>query len=432
MYKRFIAETFLRPFLFFLIWYLQLIKRKEDNEVKNFPIDWVIDQDLPDIIKYKTYTGYTIVCPFCGRAKKFDINLAKNLARCNACGKGYNSLTLHALCKTDNKKAYADLWARYKGLDSNMKAQIEKPITTYKETDIAPLWVRSAIYWEFLKSLKLSDEHRQALRNRGLDDETIDSLMYRDVPVEETDIYSVINTVLRENKDVAKYFRRKNIRIAGFYNLSTVKPMAVARKSGILIPVIIKNPHRTDDAINGKWEEENLISGFQIRYDEGDKRYTYYTSLEKESGCGFAGYESIHFRLPDSVIDENTMLFERPKLKRVVLTEGCLKADVASSLSKDMPFIAVLGVNNQRLLDSAFQLLKRKYSTENIILAFDQDYENNKNVEDALNSAKQKILDAGLTYSECYWHEEYKNHNIKGIDDLLLYKRNMRRKDTLK
>ena len=63
--------------------------------------------------------------------------------------------------------------------------------------------------------------------------------------------------------------------------------MAVARKSGILIPIIIKNPHRSDDAISGRiFEDEDLISGFQIRYDQGDKRYTYYTSLEKETGCG--------------------------------------------------------------------------------------------------------------------------------------------------
>ena len=48
--------------------------------MKNFPIDWVIDQDLPGIKKYKTYTGYVIDCPFCGNTKhKFDVNLGKTL-----------------------------------------------------------------------------------------------------------------------------------------------------------------------------------------------------------------------------------------------------------------------------------------------------------------------------------------------------------------
>ena len=205
--------------------------------------------------------------------------------------------------------------------------------------------------------------------------------------------------------------------------------MAVARKSGILIPIIIKNPHRSDDAISGRiFEDEDLISGFQIRYDQGDKRYTYYTSLEKETGCGFTGYESIHFRLPDSTFDPESSLFERPVLKQVVLTEGCLKADVASSLSDDWPFIAVLGVNNQRMLEDAFKLLKRKYQTEEIILAFDQDYENNENVEKALMDARQKILDAGLSIYDCQWHDEYEKYGIKGIDDLLLFNKNRRDK----
>ena len=110
------------------------------------------------------------------------------------------------------------------------------------------------------------------------------------------------------------------------------------------------------------------------------------------------------------------------------MTEGCLKADVASALSDDWPFIAVLGVNNQRMLEDAFKLLKRKYQTEEIILAFDQDYENNENVEKALMDARQKILDAGLSIYDCQWHDEYEKYGIKGIDDLLLFNKNRRDK----
>ena len=400
--------------------------------MKNFPIDWVIDQDLPGIKRYKTYTGYVIDCPFCGNTKhKFDVNTGKNLARCNACGRGFNSLQLHAsLCKVDGPTAYDDLWKRYKGLSSDMKAKIEAPASAYQEEEITPLWIRSAIYRKWLETLSLSAEHRLALNKRGLDDQTIARLMYRDVPEEDTDITDVISVVFAENKDVRTYFRKHDVKIAGFYDLKALKPMAVARKPGILIPVVVKNPHRTDDALNGGiWEDEDLISGFQIRYDEGDKRYTYYTSLEKTTGCGFAGYESIHFRLPDSTYDPESYLFERPVLKRVVLTEGCLKADVASALSDDWPFIAVLGVNNQRMLEDALKLLKRKYQTEEIILAFDQDYESNENVEKALMDAKQKILNTGLSIYDCTWHEEYEEYGVKGIDDLLLFKKNRRDKN---
>ena len=399
--------------------------------MKNFPIDWVIDQDLPGIKKYKTYTGYGIDCPFCGNTKhKFDVNLGKNVARCNACGRGFNSLQLHsALCEVDGPAAYDDLWKRYKGLSSKMKIKIEAPASSYREEEITPLWIRSAIYKRWLETLPLSSEHRVALYRRGLDDQTIGKLSYKDVPEEDSDISDVISAVCAENIDIRTYFRKHDVKIAGFYDLKAAKPMAVARKSGILIPIIIKNPHRSDDAINGRiFEDEDLISGFQIRYDQGDKRYTYYTSLEKETGCGFAGYESIHFRLPDSTYDPESSLFERPVLKQVVLTEGCLKADVASALSDDWPFIAVLGVNNQRMLEDAFKLLKRKYQTEEIILAFDQDYENNENVEKALMDARQKILDAGLSIYDCQWHDEYEKYGIKGIDDLLLFNKNRRDK----
>lgn len=399
--------------------------------MKNFPIDWVIDQDLTDVKKFKTYTGYTINCPFCGNKKhKFDVNVAKNRARCNACGKGVNSLQLHALlCGIDTKTAYRDLWDRYKGLPSDKKVQLESAAINYKEEEVTPLWLRNVVYRAFLDQLSLSDDHRENLRRRGLSDKAIDAIGYKDAPEEEIDLHDVIWKLCSTNKEVEKYFRKHDVRISGLYDLKTAAPKAVARKSGILCPIIIKNPHRSDDYVDGnQWDEENLISGFQIRYDDapGTKRYVYYTSLEQETGCGFTGYESIHFRLPDSFFDLETKLFERPVLKRVVLTEGCLKADVASYLSEDMPFIAVLGVSNQRLLESACKLLKRKYSTEEIILAFDQDYEDNKNVEGALLEAKKKIVSAGLDFSECHWHKEYKENGIKGIDDLLLFKKKER------
>ncbi len=396
--------------------------------MKNFPIDWVVDQDLPGIRKYKTYTGYTIDCPFCGNRKhKFDINTAKNRARCNVCGAGFNSLTLHAsLCNISNKSAYTDLWNRYKGLDSAYKAQIEVSTSVLQEEEVTPLWLRSAVYHGFLELLTLSDEHREVLRKRGLTDKDIERLMFRDVPTKEMDIYDILTYLRCRNRNIERYFRKHDVRIAGFYDLMSAEPKAVARKPGILCPIVVKSPHSADDYLDGKQtEDEDLISGFQIRYDDApkDKRYVYYTSLEKVTGCGFTGYESIHFRLPDSYFEPETMRFGQPKLDRVLLTEGCLKADVASALSDGTPFIAVLGVSNQRLLTDACRLLKSRYGTKEIVLAFDQDYEDNKNVEKSLNSAKEKISAVGLQISECHWHEEYVAKGIKGIDDLLLFQR---------
>ncbi len=393
--------------------------------MKNFSIGWIIDQDLPDVKKYKTLSGFSIDCPFCGNRKhKFDINLQKNLCRCNACGSGFNALQLHAaLCKISTKDAYADLWRRYKGLSSDLKAQIDKPVVL-ERSDIVPLRIRSAVYYEFLDSLSLSKEHELKLLQRGLDEEAVRRLGYKDAPEMELDMAQVILNCRNKNPEVDKYFKsHSDIRIAGFYDLNST-PKCVANRPGILIPIIIKAPHRTDDVYAGRaFDEENLISGFQIRFDEGDTRYLPFHSKGKKTGGEFAGYESVHFRLPDCTIDPSSMVFERPVCERVVLTEGCLKADVASYLAKDWPFIGILGVNNQSHLDVALRMLKQKYGTKEIILAFDQDYENNRNVEKALDLAKEKIAAAGLSVYECHWDEDYAKHpdETKGIDDYLLF-----------
>jgi len=43
--------------------------------------------------------------------------------------------------------------------------------------------------------------------------------------------------------------------------------------------------------------------------------------------------------------------------------------------------------------------------------------------------AKQKIRNAGLSVYDCQWHEEYEKYGVKGIDDLLLFKKNRRDKN---
>lgn len=403
--------------------------------MRNFPIDFVIDTDLPQISKYKTITGYAIDCPFCGKPKKFDVNLSKNFARCNVCGdgddvnKGFNSLTLHAkLCKATNKEAYADLWNRYNSLPATLKAQVDKPIIQVApQMKVVPLWIRDKIYRAFLEQLSLSKDHEESLIKRGLSEERIKELCIKDVPLQEINCKTLFDELFYSEPKIAQYFKKHSkAGVAGFYDLAT-NPKCVARQSGILIPIIVKNPLK-DKNYDSNFIDENLISGFQIRYDNAsEKKYTYWTSAEKETGCGFSGCESIHFALPDSVFDTDTMTFVTPELNCVALTEGCLKADVASYLSNDYPFIAVLGVSNQRYLSSALELLKRKYNTKKIVLTFDADYENNEHVAKAMDSAVQKIAEAGLEIDISRWTDMYHKHNIKGIDDLLLYQRNIKK-----
>jgi len=416
--------------------------------MRNFPIDWVVDIDLPGIKKNPTYSGYTIKCPMCHKEGKFDINLEKNVGNCPACGAHGNHIQLHSmLCKISGSEAYADLKRRWRGLPSDVKVKLEQPPVFKKDVPVTPLYVRDKVYREFLGMLSLSDKHREALIKRGLDEPTIEKLMYKDVPEKEMDISEAVKNA-KMDKRVADYFKKhRDVRIAGFYDLNTDHPKTVANKSGILLPIIVKNPHHSDDAFNGNaTEEENLISGFQIRFDNTEPytyvdengevkqkkpaRYMPFYSIQKETGCRFAGYESVHFRIPDSVIDETTFLFERPKADYVIFTEGVLKSDVASHLSEDTPFIGILGVNNQNHLEEACKLLRQRYNTKKVILAFDQDKDDNWRVLEALKRAKEKIESYGLEVSEADWKEDYQKYgsDAKGIDDVLLLRKQRREK----
>ena len=396
--------------------------------MKNFPIEWVIDQDMPEIVKKNTYTGIDINCPVCAKPYKMNINLQKNVCRCNACNSGFNSITLHAkLCGVDNKKAYADLSKRWRGVSSSLKAVYKTTAQSKsKPVEVASLWVRNAIYEEFLDELTLEPKHRENLLKRGLDDATIQYNRYRSVPLKDMNITDVVYRVRSRNAEVDKYFKSHKVYIPGLYDLNN-KPMAVGGYSGILIPIVVRIA--SNDLV-----EQDYISGFQIRLDEGNKRYVYYTSSMTDkngksiykNGCGFTGCENIHMRLPYPEIDEERGKFKELSLPKVLLTEGALKGDIASHLgnaSKDMPVISVLGVSNQGQLVDCLNYLKDTFKTKEIWLCFDEDYVDNENVFKALEHAKDTIKSTGLILNEYHWEYEYYNYGIKGIDDLLLFKK---------
>lgn len=393
----------------------------------NFPMNWVIDMDYPDVKKIPASNGnYLINCPFCNQ-KKFYVG--SYVAKCHHCGDGYNAMTLHAkACGVPFKVAYKDLQKRWQGLSSDLKVKLSTPVVEEPKYKVAPLWVRDAVYSEFLKLLSLSDNHKANLISRGLSENKIEELRIKSAPEKDLDISVAIKNALKGNNELRKYFKtHKDVRIPALYDVNTLNPKAVSMSDGMLIPIVVKNPYQRDEWIHGNaTRNENLISGFQVRLMKGNKRYLYYESSKKKTGASFSGCESIHFVLPDTMFDEDKFEFIKPSLPRVILTEGCLKADVASHLSNNTPFIAVMGVSNQKYLTDAVELLKREYGTKKIVLAFDMDYVDNINVHKALDKAIQTITSLGLEVEQCYWHKEYKEHNIKGIDDLLLYRKQQR------
>ena len=386
--------------------------------MKNYAIDWVMSEDYPSIKKTKTDEGYKTICPKCA-GNKLYVNTNKNLAYCQKCNSHFNSLTLHATATgVSNKEAYKDLKKRFEGLPSELKTKISNPVVEEEPVKALPILIRNSIYRKLLERLELKPKHRDMLRARGLTDNDIDTLGYKSVPEKAIDMTDALNELYSRSEVMnvlppSKY----DIELAGFEWRGN-SFVATARKSGVLIPILVKDCHYRyfDEDLR---REEEYISAFQIRFDEGDRRYAYYSQQGQ-----FNGYESIHMRLPDSYEKDGCIYY--PDVDRVIITEGCLKSDVASALSNNSPFIAVMGVNNQKWLLKTLKVLKERYKTNEIVFAFDMDRLDNLYVQKALDRAMKTCKHLGFKVRECEWEQEYKQNGIKGIDDLLLYRKKKR------
>ena len=194
-------------------------------------------------------------------------------------------------------------------------------------------------------------------------------------------------------------------------------------KNGSVIPGMyrvndsIRIVRRSNKSISGYFvpvkDCYGRISGMQIRYDnlpenatekqiENYHKYAWYSSSEKETGCPVTGIENVH----------HTFTVDGAAPKTVYLTEGCLKADIASAIS-GKPFIALIGVNNVSQLPQELKYLKEN-GTQLIKVAVDMDYRDKPNVAKALANIMQIIGEAGLESVLLTWPSEY-----KGIDDFL-------------
>lgn len=381
------------------------------------PIEYVLELDLPDCRKKKAVgNSLNISCPFCGGRYKMNISPTKNVYRCNRCGTGGSAVNLHArLTGTDSSSAKKDLYARYKGLDTDVKVNYEIKGNRDEITDRPyPLELRHDIYTALIKQIRntvengLYDAHMNDLLKRGLTREAIDHFGYVSYPdYKKKDFETVsdamgfviryVNQIVGEEQGNVQYHDRFDLTdrlVPGFYKDSEGIFHLVSRKNGgYMIPV------RSYDG---------SISGMQIRhFNDKQHKYSWFSSSEKKTGCGVGNIEQIHHTG-----------FERNHIyKEVFLTEGCLKADIASYLS-GKPFIAIVGVNNTSQLEKALLNLKKE-GTEIINVALDRDSKTNPYVKKALDKIIVTIYKAGLQCRIVTWDDRF-----KGIDDYLVNKKN--------
>ncbi|MCF8010862.1 MAG: DUF3854 domain-containing protein [Clostridiales bacterium] len=307
-------------------------------------------------------------CPFCGDSIKHRnkghlyINTVNNIFKCQRCGTEGNAVTLWSMYyEINSKEAYMTLKDEIGPLEIK-EVKPENPAAGIEKLD--------KVYRTFLGILKLARRHKDDLLSRGFTEKQIHDRMFKSIP-------GAGNSKIR--RKIAKYLDAKYglEGVPGFFTRSRNWDFIAPR--GYLIPVK---------------DEHGRIQALQMRLDEGDEKYKWFSSNGKLNGT--SPKAPAHYSGGSG---------------RVWITEGPLKADAASVLM-NTPFIGVPGVNSWK---KAEELLKNLQASDPVI-AFDSDARDNPNVKNALEKFLGHLRENGYNPQNCSWPK----HLGKGVDDVLL------------
>lgn len=249
---------------------------------------------------------------------------------------------------------------------------------TYQEAHPAHAALVSNALRRLLRALTLRLEHRGKLRARGLSNAEIERLRYRSAP-------ATVAERQRAADALAPYLDAIGGGVPGFY-CERGRWRMVYRPSGFFIPVRDECGH---------------IQGLSQRVDEprDGGKYVWLSSADREGGASsgtpphFAGHRLLY------------------SASEVTITEGALKADVASYLSHT-PVIGVAGTHATRglaaRLRTGFPLLRR------VLVAYDRDWLEKPQVRDALLKLVAQLEAEGFAVKVRTWPG-----HAKGYDDYL-------------
>lgn len=245
----------------------------------------------------------------------------------------------------------------------------------WRETPAAPEH-RDRTYRVLCAALPLEPEHLQNLRARGLPGEWIERAGYSTLPGDEQRP-AVVRTVRAE---AGAYL----FQTPGFYKATGSKIPRLAGARGILIPAR---------------DVEGRIVACVIRADDpGDRgRYRWLSAPSETIGCG-----------PGS--PAHVSLHTEPRVEVVRVTEGQLKADVATALTG----ILTIGLPGVSAWRTALPVLS-ELGARRVLLAFDVDARRNKQVARSLSRIASELAAAGYEVAVEIWPDDAG----KGIDDVL-------------
>jgi len=266
-------------------------------------------------------------------------------------------------------------WWHYRFTDSPLP-KFAPPKPTSKSVNVPDVeHVDGVLTMLVRKCLVLSEPHKKSLLARGLSDAEIERCGYRSTP---SPIFA--DRVARE---LSVYGLEG---VPGFFKRGSEWRMKDSGP-GIFVPV----------------RDEHLrIVGLQIRRDEGEPRYIWFSSSNYPHGTSSGA--PIHCSRPYMLHNTN----------EVLITEGALKSDVTSFLL-DAPIIAAAGVSNFGQ-DFATNLKAKFPNIKTCIIAFDSDWRIKLPVKTALERLMRNLSGVGFRVKVRTWPP----HMGKGIDDYLL------------
>lgn len=238
------------------------------------------------------------------------------------------------------------------------------------------------IYTMLLSALGLSSNHFKHLTKRGLSGEQIHKAGYA------TKTGNTTKSVITALGRIIGEFPGKLDNVAGFFKDEN-DHWTLAKTIGLMIPV---------RDINGK------IVSLLIRRDaETGPKYVAFSSAGKPSGNKVR--QTTH-------CPNITGPAKEVAGTKIRITEGILKADIATALGNDMHCLGMHGLNLQADLPHILEVLE----TDTLYTALDAGEDDNVDMLRAKASLIKLCMDAGYDYVVETWDPKYG----KGIDDVLM------------
>ena len=236
------------------------------------------------------------------------------------------------------------------------------------------------VYRTLTSQLHLDRPHRANLMARGLNESEILSLGYVSLPDGLRRLPAI--------KSCIDLYGEKLLSVPGFY-LTEKKRIWLAGQDGMLIPCRDVDGH---------------LTGAQIRINstDGSGKYRWMSATQKQRKRG-----GVSSGTPIHVAGRHL------EANRVWITEGILKADIAS-LKLGQPVIGLAGVSSWKTSD--LHAILKKLGPQSIAVAFDADAKTNKQVR----HAEKKLTQALLSMGYCVEIADWDTDSGKGIDDLLV------------